>query len=161
MSAVPFFGVMANQNRLAGWDHLELFPRGKVPPGRNAFVFLGQFAKAFGFLLPLEFEIVHKLRTDLVGVAGHGIRSGKSRGLRGTARGVAKTHRLRGHARVVEVRHARSRPGPGHFPLTNQERRFQNKTARRGCHCYRRKRRCKRRRLPMVCRVFPATRTTT
>ena len=51
-----------------------MFPRGKVPPGRNVFMFLGEFAKAFGFLLPLEFEIVHNVKRDWVGVAGRGIR---------------------------------------------------------------------------------------
>jgi hypothetical protein len=48
-----------------------------VSPRRNAFVFLGEFAKAFSFLLPLEFEIVHKIKKDWAGVAGRGIRRGR------------------------------------------------------------------------------------
>jgi hypothetical protein len=62
MCAVPFLGVMANQNRLAGWDHFKLFPRRKVPSRRNVIVFLGQFAETFGASLPLKFKIVHNVK---------------------------------------------------------------------------------------------------
>jgi hypothetical protein len=48
---------MANQNRLTGRDHFELLACGKLPPGRNVIVLLGQLAEAFSTCLPVSFKL--------------------------------------------------------------------------------------------------------
>ena len=69
--AVPFFGMVPNQNWLTRRDHFKSLPGGKVPPGGNVFVLFSELPKASRFLFAFGLKIVHgleKVRLELESV---------------------------------------------------------------------------------------------